>query len=43
MVEAEGSGFGGNSLVVAKVSEKDGCSPLMWKQVFAVTVVPRYS
>lgn len=43
MVEVEGSGFGGSAVVVAKVLEKDECSPLMWKWVFVVTVVPRHS
>lgn len=45
MVGVEGPGFVAHFAVDAKVLEMDLCSPLTWKhsQVFAVTVVPKYS
>lgn len=43
MVEMEGCSFWGCFVVVAMVLVKGVCSPLVWKQAFAVMVVPRYS
>lgn len=44
MVGEEDFDSAGDFAVVAKVLERDECSPLMWKhsQAFAVTVVPRH-